>query len=551
MNYRMSPAVASTDSLPHLLDALVKEEPNAPMLIDAATDRRVTRAQFDQENRAWARRLAALEVKPGDNVATMLGPVFDAYHAWLGLSGLGAVEVPINPQLRGLSLSYLLNHSQAALLVVQNAFLHEVIHLADSVKHLRTVVVTDFDVVAEPPAGLPFQIVSASTFRSREVEVDYRLAERHDTACIVYTSGTTGPPKGVVKPWGSMSTSTTLVPPRITGGARYSYLSPAHMSGKGALNNAVAEKRTLVLRETFSVREFWNDIAKYDCRVSQLFPPMIKYLLAAAQPSEHDRETPLQHIWIAPLNPEIREFMQRFGVAVTTGYGMTEIGGPLAGIDINAVNVKTCGTVKPDPRGYEVRLVDEFDREVGPNAVGELIVRASAPWTLNTGYYNNPQATADAWRNGWFHTGDAMIKDEDGNFYFIDRQKDCIRRKGENISSFELEAYALSYPGVAEAAAVGVANADGEQEVKIFLVAKTTDDLDLDAMGAWLSEHMPKFMVPRYLEILPAFPRTPATERIQKGALRALAPGPNQWDRLKSTEFRTTSKLPTQADTSA
>ena len=551
MNYRMPPAVASTDSLPHLLDALVKEEPNALMLIDAATDRRVTRAQFDRENRAWARRLAALGVKWGDNVATMLGPIFDAYHAWLGLSGLGAVEVPINPQLRGLSLSYLLNHSQAGLIIVQNAYLHEVIQLADSVKHLRTVVVTDLDVEAETPANLPFQVVSASTFRSTEVEVDYRLAERHDTACIVYTSGTTGAPKGVVKPWGSMATNTVLVPHRITGGTRYSYLSPAHMSGKGALNSAVAEKRTLVLRETFSVREFWNDIAKYDCRVSQLFPPMIKYLLAAAPPSEHDRETPLQHIWIAPLIPEMREFMQRFGVAVTTGYGMTEVGGPLAGIDIDAVNFKTCGTVKPDPRGYEVRIVDEFDREVGPNAIGELIVRASVPWTLNNGYYNNPQATADAWRNGWFHTGDAMTKDEDGNFYFVDRQKDCIRRKGENISSFELEAYALSYPGVAEAAAVGVASTDSEQEVKIFLVAKAADGLDLDAVGAWMSEHMPKFMVPRYLEVVPAFPRTPATERIQKSALRVQAPGPNEWDRLKSTQSQTTSMQAAKTGASA
>src|ERR1700730_11717082 len=205
MNNPMSQTVASTDSLPHLLDALVKEEPNAPMLINAATGHNVTRAQFDQENRAWARRLAALGVKPGDNVATMLGPIFEAYHAWLGVSGLGAVEVPINPQLRGLSLSYLLNHSQAGLLVVQNAYLHEVIQLADSVKHLRTVVVTDLDVEAKTPANLPFQVVSASTFRSREVEVDYRLAERHDTACIVYTSGTTGAPQGVVKPWGAMS----------------------------------------------------------------------------------------------------------------------------------------------------------------------------------------------------------------------------------------------------------------------------------------------------------------------------------------------------------
>jgi len=197
-NNPMSQTVVSTDSLPHLLDALVKEDPGALMLINAATGLNVTRAQFDQENRAWARRLAALGVKPGDNVATMLGPTFEAYNAWLGISGLGAVEVPINPQLRGLSLTYLLNHSQARLLVVQKVFLNQVIQLAEGLEHLRTMVVIDLE--GELPANLPFHVVAASSFRAREVEVDYRLAERHDTTCIIYTSGTTGSPKGVVKP---------------------------------------------------------------------------------------------------------------------------------------------------------------------------------------------------------------------------------------------------------------------------------------------------------------------------------------------------------------
>jgi carnitine-CoA ligase len=529
----MSSNVPSTATLPRALGALADETPNATMLIDASTDRRVTVKQFDQESKAWARHLAASGVKPGDNVATMMGPTFDAYHAWLGLSALGAVEVPINPQLRGHSLSYLLNHSQANSLLVQAAYLDQVIQVVDSLEQLRTVVVTDLQSNAQSPTNLPFRVISGTEFRSGEVDVEYRLAQRHDTACIIYTSGTTGPPKGVVIPWGWMITS-IQVPARITGGARYSYLSPAHMSGKGALNHAVAEKRTLVLREAFSVREFWSDIAKFDCRVSQLFPPMLKYLLAVP-PSKEDRMTPLRHIWMAPLIPETREFMQRFDIAVTTGFGSTEIGGPIAGIEVDGNNLKSCGRINPDPRGYEVRIVDEFDRELPPGQIGELIVRTSIPWTLNAGYYRNPQATADAWRNGWFHTGDAMTKDEDGNFYFIDRHKDCIRRKGENISSFELEAYALSYPSVAEAAAIGVPSEDGEQEVKIFLVAKTSDGIDLHAMGAWLRDQMPKFMVPRYLEVVPDLPKTPATGRIQKNALRAQAPGPNQWDRLQST----------------
>ena len=535
----MSAYVASTATMPHTIAALVQKAPEALMLIDAVSDRRVTVKQFDEENKAWARRLAALGVEPGDIVATMMGPTFDAYHAWLGLCALGAVEVPINPQMRGRSLAYLLNHSQAQVLIIHAAYLDQLVRLEERLEHLRTVVTPDLKVAPVRSTNLPFRVISGTEFHSAEIEVDYRLARRHDTACIIYTSGTTGPPKGVVIPWGWIRHASDHMPARITGGTRYSFLSPAHMSGKGALAKAVAEGRTLVLREAFSVREFWADIAKYDCRVSNLFPQMVKYLLAAP-PSENDRKTPLQHIWIAPLIPELRAFIERFDVVVSTGFGSTEVGGPIARLEVDVNNLKSCGTVNPDVRGYEVRLVDEFDEEVPPGKVGELIVRTSVPWTLNAGYYRNSEATAQAWRNGWFHTGDAMTQDEEGNFYFVDRYKDCIRRKGENISSFEVEAYASSYPGVADAAAVGVPSPDGEQEVKIFLTEKTSNGIDLEAMGEWLSKHMPKFMVPRYLEVLADFPRTPATGRIQKRLLRDRAAGPHEWDRTKSSANKAT-----------
>jgi crotonobetaine/carnitine-CoA ligase len=529
----MSSFPTSKDTLPYALDALVRASPDTVMLIDAETDERVTRGEFDQENRLWARRLAALSVKAGDTIGTMMGPSFDAYNAWLGMSGLGAVEVPINPQLRGRSLTYMLNHAQPRILIVHKAYLEQLAQVADTLEVLQTIMIPDLADGEAPAVQLPFEIVTGAQFRSQEVEVDYRLPQRHDTACIIYTSGTTGPPKGVIVPWGWMTTR-SQVPARITGGARYSTLSPAHMSGKGALNHIVADGRALVLRKVFSVSEFWNDIIKYDCRVMQLFPAQIKYLLAAP-PSDNDRNVPLKFIWSAPLIPETRVFMERFDVTVNTGFGSTETGGPVAGVEIDGSNLKSCGKLNPDPRGYEIRLVNELDEEVGPGEVGEMLVRASTPWTLNVGYYRNPEATAEAWRNGWFHTGDAMIKDEEGNFYFVDRFKDCIRRKGENISSFELEGYALSYPGVAEAAAVGVPDPTGEQEVKIFVVPKPGESIDLDAMGTWLAEQMPKFMIPRYLEIAEEFPKTPATGRIQKSVLRTQAAGAGQWDRAQSS----------------
>jgi crotonobetaine/carnitine-CoA ligase len=516
--------------LPRLLRDRAAAAPGQVALINASTGRRVTLKEFDGQVHMWARRMAAHGVVAGDRVMTLLGPAFGAYYAWLGLSGLGAVEVPINPQLKGRMLTYLLNHSGSRLLITQSAFVENVLSIADSLETLEQIVVLDMTEGDEPAAG-DLRFISGPEFAAREIDIEFRYAERHDTSCIIYTSGTTGPPKGVVVPWGRMSTSINHLPKRIQGGARYSFLSPAHMSGKAQVDQALTEDRALVLRQTFSVSAFWEDAARYDCRVAQLFPAMIKYLLGQP-PSDRDSDTPLQYIWTAPVTNDTREFMRRFDVAVSTGFGMTEIGGPIAGVDIDGTNPQSCGRLKVDPRGYEVRLVDEYDREVEVGDVGELIVRTSAPWSLTAGYFRNPEATAAAWRNGWFHTGDALREDSDGNFYFVDRFKDCIRRKGENISSFVVEEYALEVPAVAEAAAVGVPAADGEQEVKIFLVARPDESLNLPEVGDSLAQTMPRFMVPRFLEEVSSLPRTPATGRVQKGSLRSRPPGARSWDRL-------------------
>jgi crotonobetaine/carnitine-CoA ligase len=525
----MEPKVVSTGTLPRLLRDLAAEAPGRVALIDAPTGHGVTLEEFHQYVRTWARRMAARDVKAGDRVMTLLGPTADAYYSWLGLSGLGAVEVALNPQLKGRMLTYLLNHSESRLLVTQLAFLENALSIADSLDTLEQIVVLDMAAGQERTEGT-LRLISGPEFAANEVDIEFVYAERHDPSCIIYTSGTTGPPKGVIVPWGRLGTSLYRLPDRIRdGGTRYSFLSPAHMSGKAQLDQAMSEGRALVLRETFSVRAFWDDVTRYDCRVVQMFPSAIKYLLGQP-PSAGDRDTPLDYVWTAPVTSDTREFMRRFNVVVSTGFGMTEIGGPIAGVDIDGTNLTSCGRVKVDPRGYEIRLVDEHDREVEVGQVGELTVRTNEPWSVTSGYFRNPEATAAAWRNGWFHTGDALRQDADGNYYFVDRFKDCIRRKGENISSFEVEAYVLEVPGVAEAAAVGVPSQDGEQEVKVFLVPQPDEALDLAKVGDFLAQSMPRFMVPRYLEEVTSLPRTPATGRVQKGSLRAQPPGDRTWE---------------------
>jgi crotonobetaine/carnitine-CoA ligase len=193
----------------------------------------------------------------------------------------------------------------------------------------------------------------------------------------------------------------------------------------------------------------------------------------------------------------------------------------------------SCGVVRP---GYEARVVDENDQPVPPNTPGELILRADTPWVLNAGYLNNPEATAEAWRNGWFHTGDAVQYDENGRFYFLDRLKDCIRRNNENISSFEVEAYVMDHPAVARAAAVAVKRsqqAGANEEIKIVVERVPGAELDAETLIRWLIPRAPRFMIPRYVEFMDALPLTP-TQKVQKKLLRETGVGPDTWDREKA-----------------
>jgi crotonobetaine/carnitine-CoA ligase len=226
-----------------------------------------------------------------------------------------------------------------------------------------------------------------------------------------------------------------------------------------------------------------------------------------------------------PVVADHREFEARFGLKIRTLYSMTETG-PVTASGWSPDDATSCGRIQP---GYQLRIVDEDDYEVPDGTVGELIVRADEPWVLSAGYLDMPEATAIAWRNGWFHTGDAMRRDAAGNFYFVDRIKDAIRRRGENISSFEVEAHVLAHPDVAECAAVAVPSEWGEDEVKIVVVA--TAGITPVALIEFLADRMPRFMIPRYVEFVEELPKTDATFRVRKVELRERGVNEATWDR--------------------
>jgi crotonobetaine/carnitine-CoA ligase len=499
-------------------------------MVDVA-GRTASFSDVHETNLRWAAAYRALGVEPGQRVVTMVPNSFEAYYAWLGAAWLGAIEVPANFMYRGFMLQYVLNNAEAELLVIAERFLDRLEPVARELPNLKTVVVLDAASANGLP-DLPFRVVTGPEFLTDVKPADDLVGpEYYDITAMIYTSGTTGPSKGVLVPWASLHEFVRMVPSDILaeGTANYTMYPAFHVAGKAMLYMTARFKARLVIRESFSLGEFWNDIRTHDCKAAGLVGP-IAALLMLNPPEPADADNPLEKTFMGPLIPEVEEFKKRFGVQVGTAYGMTEIGAPLAhGFDLP--NGRSCGRARTGPPGYHVRVVDEHDEDVGPNKVGELIVRSDDPWVLNAGYWRMPEKTAEAWRNGWFHTGDGFMYDDDGNFYFVDRMKDALRRRGENISSFEVEGGVSQHPAVQECAVVAVPSELGEDDVKACIVLRPDQKLAPEELIEFLIPRMPRFMIPRYVEFVDELPKTEATFRTQKVKLREDPVNDRTWDR--------------------
>ncbi|HET7654669.1 MAG TPA: AMP-binding protein [Acidimicrobiales bacterium] len=525
---------ADRDAVPGeivLTDMLRRRAREAPdeVAVQEVGGRELTWRDVLDESLRWADAYRRTGVVAGEHVATMMPNSVDAYFAWLGVAWLRAIEVPVNNMYRARMLEYLVRDSGARIVVVSARFLDRLVEVSDALDAVELAVVPDAD--GSLPE-LPFRALTGAEFLAAATSDPSIDGPAYwDVAAMIYTSGTTGPSKGVLVPWAEQFTFSVGLPDDYLrpGGAYYSVYPAFHVSGKNALYNAAMYDARLVLRETFSPNEFWDDIRAYRCTTAGLVGPMAALLLMMP-PSDADRDHPLRSVALGPLPPTLDAFKERFGVRVCTGYGMTEIGAPLtSGWELP--NHRTCGRLKTGWPHYEAKIVDEHDCDVPPGTVGELVVRSADPWVLTRGYHGMPEATATAWRNGWFHTGDGFTVDEDGWFYFVDRMKDAIRRRGENISSFEVEALVNEHPAVQESAAVGVPSELGEDEIKVAVVVKAGEALDPAGLIEFLEPRMPRFMVPRYVEIVDALPKTDATMRTRKVELRDRSVTASTWDR--------------------
>jgi crotonobetaine/carnitine-CoA ligase len=344
---------------------------------------------------------------------------------------------------------------------------------------------------------------------------------------VIYTSGTTGPSKGVIVPWGQLdATCRGSLELYRENDAYYSPFAGHHASGRLPFLFMALVGGRVVLRERFSATAFWDDVRAHGCTTTSL-PGTIAALLAGRPPTDHDADNPLRFVTMIPVVDDVDGFRRRFGVEVRTMYNQTELSSPISSPGVALTDPRSCGRLRA---GYEARLVDEHDEEVPPGEVGELVLRSDRPWALLAGYLGRPEATARAWRNGWLHTGDLFRVSEAGDFYLIDRRTDSIRRRGENISSVEVERLALLHPDIAEAAAVGVPAELGEEEILLAVVPAAGTRLEPGEVRDHLASLAPRRLVPRYIDIVEGLPRTQAMQRVQKNVLRERGVSETTWD---------------------
>ena len=529
--------------LPCILEAQAERLGDLPLVVFDGGD---SWSYADTWNiaRGTAAALQALGVKRGDRVLVWLhdGPVM--VRVMLGLVVLGAVYTPVNPAYRGAIPEHVIGLADAELMVADGTLLGRLKGM--TMGALRTVVAVGGhaggdgghagDDGADASGDLGVAVLHEDVLEPLAPErfVPPRdPIEPWDVHSIFFTSGTTGPSKAVP------STHLHIYQMAMDGlhflDESDRYASPSaffHIAGPYVFWGIPPRGASVAMIGTFRTRTFWGRIRRTKTTATILIGAMADFLLKApAHPD--DRGSGLRKVLQQPLTHDPSAFAERFGVEIYTQFDMTEVGPAIVSESVAGAarpGKGYCGRAHP---GFELRLVDENDCEVPAGEAGMLVLRCGVPWVIAPGYFRMPEATAAAWRNGWFHTGDVMRCDAHGNYYYTDRAKDVIRRRGENISSFEVEAAVLSHPGVSAAAAYAVDVEVGEGEVMVAVETVDGAAVDPADLCAFLDVRLPPFMVPRYVRFVHPLPRS-VTDKINKAGLRREGVTPDTWDRFAS-----------------
>ena len=511
--------------LRYVLEKRAEQHPDKPFMRLPDGDA-ISYGAFRASVERAAAGLAALGVKQGDYVNVWLPNGVDMVRIWFAINWLGAVYVPINTAYRGNVLAHVIANGGAELMIVASDLVERLAHVDRA--QLRTLVVAGGKEHAIP--GMEFVPLEKLDADPATLPPLKQPIEPWDVQSIIYTSGTTGRSKGVLSSYTHMWHMTGVQAfPMLDETDCYLISLPFfHVGGTLPIIAMLNRGGTVGMGGDFATEAFWPTVRATGATYTILLGVMSTFL-SKRTPSPDDREHTLKKITMIPLPDDWRDFAERFGPTVWTLFNMTEVSVPIFS-EPNPQAPGTCGKQRP---GVDLRIVDVHDREVPVGEIGELIVRTDAPWALNSGYYKNPEATAQAWRNGWFHTGDGFRKDEHGNYFFVDRMKDAIRRRGENISSFEVEAEILTHPKIRECAVVAVPNEMAEDDVLAIVAPATGAAVDPLELLEFLKPRLAHFMLPRYVRIMTDLPRTP-TQKVEKYILRQQGLTSDTWDREKA-----------------
>lgn len=470
---------------------------------------------------ASAQKLAEAGIAPGDRIAILASNRAEFLEVYLGCAWLGAIAVPVNPALRGVQLEHIFRNSTPRILVVEDIFRANL----DSV-HDKSVL---------PPDSWTIDrngISRGTSSRAAGTAKPTPAPKPGDTVAILYTSGTTGPSKGVCCPqaqlfwWGIYSASNLGI---RDGDVLMTTLPIFHTNALNAFYQALLNGCTYVLVPKFSASGYWKTAREHGATVGYLLGAMAAMLLA--QPESPDDTKHAVRVSLGGGVPgHLHEpFRHRFNVPLLDGYGSTET---------NFVFATPVPPDQPGSMGYlidgaEARIVDADDTPLPDGEAGELVLRPREPFAFATGYFNMPEKTVEAWRNLWFHTGDRVVREANGLYRFIDRMKDAIRRRGENVSSWEVENALQAHPLISSCAVYPVPSELGEDEVAVAVLLKPNASLQPLDVVQYCEGKMAYFAVPRYVRFVSQMPLT-ENGKIKKVSLREAGITSDMWDREKS-----------------
>lgn len=474
---------------------------------------------FDLASR-MALGLRALGVNRGDRVAMLLPNCMELVVTWFAASNLGAIEVPNNTGLKGDLLCHNLNNCEAEVLVADRGVLAELARVEDRLPRLRKLVLVGGDAADARAAGLrmptvvPFEECLASGGSFDPVDV------RHcDPMAILYTSGTTGPAKGALMSHHHCYSWAASMAYNLGFGAEDSYFCALPLFHTDAQMFGVYLPLIYGTRGTladgFSASRFWDQARASGATATNLLGAMA-VILMRAPPAAQDTDNPIRVCQCIPMVPDKEGFERRFGMRLVTGYGQTETS--FVALDTAAeTRAGSCGRAHPD---WELAIVDEMDTPLPTGVVGEIVSRPKKSWSMFSGYHRAEAKTVQTLRNLWYHSGDAGYMDEDGWLYFKHRLNEAIRRRGENISAYEVETVAERHPDVIESAAFGVPSEFTEEDIMVIALRRPGTGLGAEELLDHFRANAPRHMVPRYVEITDEpLPRTP-TEKIARASLK-------------------------------